>query len=100
MYFSSDREDGFGSSDLYVVDINSDGTYSEPRNLGPKVNTPGRESFPFISDDNTLYYSSDGLLNYGLLDIYKSNIINDSSAKSENLGEPYNSGYDEFRIHR
>ena len=96
LYFSSDREDGFGSSDLYVVDINSDGTYSEPRNLGPKVNTPGRESFPFISDDNTLYYSSDGLLNYGLLDIYKSNIINDSSAKSENLGEPYNSGYDDF----
>lgn len=96
LYFSSDREGGFGSSDIYVVDINNDGTYSEPRNLGPKINTPGRESFPFISDDNMLYYSSDGLLNYGLLDIYKSNILNDSSAESENLGEPYNSGYDDF----
>ncbi|MCC1485646.1 OmpA family protein, partial [Winogradskyella immobilis] len=96
LYFSSDREGGFGASDLYVVDINDDGTYSTPRNLGENVNTAGRESFPSISKDGTLYYSSDGLLNFGLLDIYKSNILNDSEAKSENLGEPYNSGYDDF----
>lgn len=96
LYFSSDREGGFGASDLYVVDINEDGTYSEPRNLGPNINTAGRESFPSISKDGTLYYSSDGLLNYGLLDIYKSNILSDPEAKSENLGEPYNSGYDDF----
>jgi outer membrane protein OmpA-like peptidoglycan-associated protein len=96
LYFSSDREGGFGASDLYVLDINEDGTYSEPRNLGANINTAGRESFPSISKDNTLYYSSDGLLNFGLLDIYKSNILNDENAKSENLGEPYNSGYDDF----
>ena len=96
LYFASDREGGLGDSDLYEVDINEDGTYSEPRNLGPNVNTPGRELFPYVSKDNTLYYSSDGLLNYGLLDIYKSDILNNADAESENLGEPYNSGSDDF----
>ena len=96
LYFASDREGGLGDSDLYEVDINEDGTYSEPRNLGPNVNTPGRELFPYVSKDNTLYYSSDGLLNYGLLDIYKSDVLNNAEAESENLGEPYNSGSDDF----
>ncbi len=96
LYFASDREGGFGESDLYVVDIFEDGTYSEPRNLGDKVNTPGRDLFPFVDKENVLYYSSDGRLNYGLLDIYKSNILNDENAESENLGEPYNSGFDDF----
>ena len=96
LYFASDREGGLGDSDLYEVDINEDGTYSEPRNLGPNVNTPGRELFPYVSKDNTLYYSSDGLLNYGLLDIYKSDVLNNADAESENLGEPYNSGSDDF----
>ncbi|MDO1500797.1 OmpA family protein [Winogradskyella maritima] len=96
LYFASDREGGYGGTDLYVVDINEDGTYAEPRNLGPNINTAGRELFPFVAKDNTLYYSSDGLLNFGLLDIYSSNILNDSSAESKNLGEPYNSGYDDF----
>ncbi|ARV10705.1 hypothetical protein BTO05_03360 [Winogradskyella sp. PC-19] len=96
LYFVSDREGGFGQADIYVVDINDNGTYSEPRNLGENINTPGRELFPSISKDGTFYYSSDGLVNYGLLDIYKSNIINDANAKSENLGEPFNSGFDDF----
>ncbi|RNC87341.1 MAG: hypothetical protein ED556_06985 [Winogradskyella sp.] len=96
LYFSSDREGGLGESDLYVVDINDDGTYSAPRNLGDKVNTPGRDTFPFIAKDGTLYYSSDGFINYGLLDIYKSNIINDENAQSVNLGEPFNSSFDDF----
>ncbi|WP_411766816.1 OmpA family protein [Winogradskyella sp. A3E31] len=96
LFFASDREGGYGGTDLYVVDINEDGTYSEPRNLGPNINTAGRELFPSISQDSTLYYSSDGLLNFGLLDIYKSNYLKDSSAESQNLGEPYNSGYDDF----
>lgn len=96
LYFASDREGGFGESDIYVVDILEDGTYSEPRNLGENINTVGRELFPSISSDGTLYYSSDGLVNFGLLDIYKSNIINDEDAQSENIGEPFNSTFDDF----
>jgi outer membrane protein OmpA-like peptidoglycan-associated protein/tetratricopeptide (TPR) repeat protein len=96
LYFVSDREGGFGEADIYVVDINEDGTYSKPRNLGENINTAGRELFPSIAKDGTFYYSSDGLVNFGLLDIYKSNIINNVKAKSENIGEPFNSGFDDF----
>jgi len=96
LYFASDRDGGYGQSDIYVVDIYGNGSYSEPRNLGPKVNTPGRELFPFVASDSTLYYASDGRVNYGLLDIYSSNIIKDPGAESENLGEPYNSNFDDF----
>lgn len=98
LYFVSDREhvNALGQTDLYVVDIKDDGSYSEPKNLGPNVNTEGREMFPYIAKDNTLYFSSDGYINLGLLDIYKSNIITDANAKSENLGAPFNSGADDF----
>lgn len=99
LYFVSDREGGFGQTDIYEVDILENGTYSEPRNLGPKVNTEGREMFPFVSKNNTLYFSSDGYLNLGLLDIYKSNVLNDTNAVPQNLGAPYNSGYDDFAFY-
>ena len=96
LYFVSDREGGFGQMDIYEVDILEGNAYSEPRNLGPKINTEGREQFPFVSKDNVLYFSSDGYLGLGLLDIYKSNIIKDEEAEPVNMGAPYNSGYDDF----
>ncbi|MEM9679621.1 MAG: OmpA family protein [Bacteroidota bacterium] len=96
LYFVSDRDGGLGQTDIYYVDINDDGTYGEPINLGDKINSEGREMFPFISKDSTLYFSSDGYLNLGLLDIFKSDILKDDNANPENLGAPYNSGYDDF----
>ena len=99
LYFVSDRKGGFGQTDIYEVDLLENGNYSEPRNLGPKVNTEGREMFPFVATDSTFYFSSDGYLNLGLLDIYKSNILKDENAKPENLGAPYNSGYDDFAFY-
>lgn len=96
LYFVSDREGGFGQTDIYEVDILENNKYSTPKNLGPKVNTAQREMFPFVSKDSTLYFSSDGQLNLGLLDIFKSNILKDENAEPENLGAPYNSGYDDF----
>ena len=95
LYFVSDREGGIGQTDIYAVDINED-SYGEPVNLGDKINTEGREMFPFVSQDSTLYFSSDGYLGLGLLDIYKSNIIKDEEAEPMNMGAPYNSGYDDF----
>lgn len=96
LYFVSDRDGGLGATDIYVVDILEDGKYSAPRNLGSKINTSGREMFPFVAKDSTFYFSSDGHLNLGLLDIFKSNIIKDENAEPVNLGAPYNSGYDDF----
>ncbi|MDH7912676.1 OmpA family protein [Winogradskyella sp. SYSU M77433] len=96
LYFVSDREGGFGQTDIYSVKINDDGSYGEPENLGDKINTEGREMFPFVSKDSTLYFSSDGYLNLGLLDIFKSNILKGDNSEPENIGAPYNSGYDDF----
>ncbi|NRD21575.1 PD40 domain-containing protein, partial [Winogradskyella eckloniae] len=98
LFFVSDREGGMGQTDIYSVAINANGTYGEPINLGEKINTEGREMFPFISKDSTLYFSSDGHLNLGLLDVFKSNILKEKNSKSdpENIGAPFNSGYDDF----
>ncbi|MCK0109850.1 OmpA family protein [Flavobacteriaceae bacterium S0825] len=101
LYFVSDRDDinSFGQTDIYKVTINDDGSYGEPENLGAAVNTEGREMFPFVAKDNTLYFSSDGYLNLGLLDIYKSDALNGSTDKPKNLGAPYNSGADDFAFY-
>ncbi|MDX1470458.1 MAG: OmpA family protein, partial [Flavobacteriaceae bacterium] len=96
LYFVSDRENGLGGTDIYSVSLNEDGTYGPVTNLGDKINTPGREMFPFVAKDSTMYFSSDGHFNLGLLDIFKSNILKGGSDNPENLGEPYNSGYDDF----
>lgn len=97
LYFVSDRDGGIGQTDIYSVTINSDGTYGAPENLGSDINTEGREMFPFVSQDSTLYFSSDGHLNLGLLDIFKSNILKDEATiETVNIGAPFNSGYDDF----
>ena len=99
LYFVSDRDGGLGQTDIYVVDILEGNTYSQPRNLGSSINTEGREMFPYIAKDSTLYFSSDGYLNLGLLDIFKSNILKVANAKPENLGAPFNSGSDDFALY-
>jgi outer membrane protein OmpA-like peptidoglycan-associated protein len=96
LYFVSDREGGLGQTDIYEVDIQEDNVYSAPKNLGEKINTEGREMFPFVSKDSIMYFSSDGYLGLGLLDIYKSNIIKNEDSEPINMGAPYNSGYDDF----
>ena len=75
LFFVSDRDGGIGQTDIYVVDIIDEDSYSKPRNLGSTINTEGREMFPFIAKDSTMYFSSDGYVNLGLLDIFKSNYI-------------------------
>ncbi|WP_178988290.1 OmpA family protein [Winogradskyella schleiferi] len=97
LFFVSDREGGIGQTDIYSVSINDDGTYGTPENLGEKINTEGREMFPYVAKDSTFYFSSDGHLNLGLLDIFKSNILKEEpTAEPENIGAPFNSGYDDF----
>ncbi|CAM1347435.1 OmpA family protein [Tenacibaculum crassostreae] len=96
LYFVSDRPDGFGETDIYKVAILDNGSYGKPENLGSKVNTSGREMFPFVAKDYTLYFSSDGYQNLGLLDIYKSDLLKNNSSEVINIGAPFNSGYDDF----
>lgn len=96
LYFSSDRSGGQGESDLYKVEIKEDGSYGEPQNLGDKINTPGRESFPFVDADNKLYFSSDGHLGIGGLDIFYTTIKDGKIGEPRNIGKSINSSADDF----
>ncbi|MCG9791752.1 OmpA family protein [Flavobacterium algicola] len=96
LYFASNMPGTLGQSDLYKVTINSDGTYSKPENLGKEINTEGRETFPFISDDNELYFASDGRPGLGGLDVYVTSITRNKFSEVQNVGEPINSSKDDF----
>lgn len=96
LYFVSDRPESIGKTDIYVVDIHKDGTFGKPKNLGPRINTEEREMFPFISNDNILYYSSNGFEGFGRLDVYASKIFDNTVSVPLNLEEPINSARDDF----
>ncbi|AUP78906.1 OmpA family protein [Flavivirga eckloniae] len=96
LYFASDMPGTIGSFDIYKVTVNEDGTYGEPVNLGNKVNTKHREQFPYISALNVLYFSSDGHLGYGGLDVFRSDMVNVNFNKPINLGGSINSNLDDF----
>jgi len=89
IYFASNREGGFGGYDIYKTIKQNDGSWSDPINLGPKINTSGHEKSPFIhSDSQTLYFSSDGIPGLGGFDIFYSRM--DST---NHFGDPINIGY-------
>ena len=96
LYFSSNRPDGFGMYDIYRASINDDGTLSDVENLGQNVNSEGQEGFPFLSNDNVLYFSSDGHLGIGGLDVFYSRYIDGKWSNIRNIGIPVNSGADDF----
>ena len=97
LYFASDMKGSLGESDIYRVEILGDNQYGTPENLGDIINTPGRESFPFVSKNNVLYYSSDGIPGLGGLDIFAVKFYeNGTVSKPINIGRPGNSADDDF----
>ncbi|CAM1356243.1 OmpA family protein [Tenacibaculum halocynthiae] len=96
LYFVSDMPNGYGSTDIYKVAIEDDGSYGKPENLGATINTEGREMFPFVGNDNRLYFSSDGHIGLGALDIFESEIKENSFSEPINLGKPINGPRDDF----
>jgi len=95
MYFASDMPGGIGGVDLYMS-IRTGGTWGTPKNLGTDINTEGNEMFPFIHKDGFLFYSSDGNLGLGGLDIFVARVKNNKFSKIENIGAPVNTSYDDF----
>ena len=98
LYFAADINGTHGKSDIFRVRINhKKGTYGKPENLGDLINTEGRETFPFISSKNVLFFSSDGLPGLGGLDIFAVKIEQDGSLKRlQNIGRPGNTPDDDF----
>ena len=97
LYFASDMPGTLGQSDLFKVRINEDGTFGTPENLGSTINTEGRETFPFINDENEIYFASDGHPGLGGLDVFMSKINTDATfSEVQNVGADVNSPKDDF----
>lgn len=100
LYFASDMPGTLGQSDIFKVEIKGENDYGTPVNLGKDINTEGKESFPFVSSENELYFSTDGHPGLGGLDIFhatsdgKGNFV-----KVQNIGEPANSTFDDFAFY-
>jgi peptidoglycan-associated lipoprotein len=97
LYFVSDIAGGYGKKDIWMVRKNGDG-WSQPLNLGADINTPEDELFPYVREDGTLYFSSDGLIGMGGLDIFKASYQPDGSWIVQNMKSPINSSSDDFSI--
>lgn len=93
LYFSSNMPGGFGAEDIWKVTINGD-SYGKPENLGSKINTEANESFPFITEDNILYFSSNGKEGFGGLDVFKIDL--NKASEVINIGAPVNTEKDDF----
>lgn len=99
IYFSSDKKGGTGGNDIWTAQRASrDGKFGEPVNAGRSINTIGDELFPYLYNDSSLYFASDGFEGYGGLDLFRSDWKNGAWGKPENLLTPINSGYDDFAI--
>lgn len=97
LYFASDMPGTLGESDIFKVAINNDDTYGTPENLGSNINTDSRETFPYISKEGVLYFSSDGHLGLGGLDVFATKINqNNLPGAVVNVGAPVNSNMDDF----
>ena len=97
LYFASDMPGTLGQSDLYKVSINNNGGFGTPENLGKTINTEGKETFPFVTDENEIYFASDGHPGLGGLDVFAGKLNKDGTISDiQNLGNDINSPQDDF----
>lgn len=99
LYFASNMEGSIGPMDIWKVSRSRPNEpFGEPENLGPPINTPGTEMFPYVREDGTLYFASDGHPGLGGLDIFRSEYTPEGWTEPENLKPPINSSADDFGI--
>jgi outer membrane protein OmpA-like peptidoglycan-associated protein len=96
LYFVSDMPGGKGGSDIYMVAINSDGSLGTPKRLGDNINTEGKELFPYLDSNGTLYFSSNGHMGIGGLDVFYAEAQGSGFGPVNNLGNGVNSPADDF----
>ena len=97
LYFASNMPGTVGESDIFKVAINKDGSFGRPESLGGGINTEARETFPFVTDDNVMFFSSDGQQGLGGLDVFSVKFFQDGTmSKIFNVGSPINGPKDDF----
>ncbi|KRD61398.1 flagellar motor protein MotB [Flavobacterium sp. Root935] len=97
LYFASDRPGTLGQSDIYKVSINPNGGYGPPENLGNTINTEGKETYPYVTSENEIYFASDGHPGLGGLDVFVGKIEDDGTISNiQNVGADINSPKDDF----
>ena len=96
LYFVSDMPGGKGGSDIYMVAIKNDGSLGAPKRLGDNINTEGKELFPYLDSNGTLYFSSNGHMGIGGLDVFYAETQGDDFGPVNNLGNGVNSPADDF----
>jgi outer membrane protein OmpA-like peptidoglycan-associated protein len=95
MYFVSDMPGGFGGTDVYKSTLVNN-EWSQPSNLGHKVNTESNERTPFLSPEGVLYFASEGHFGLGGLDVYQATMTGETVSGIRNMGAPLNSTRDDF----
>jgi outer membrane protein OmpA-like peptidoglycan-associated protein len=96
LFFVSDKPGGYGGTDIYYC-IADSGSWSAPKNAGPRINTPSNEGFPFALNEETLYFASEGHVGLGGYDLFYINTT-DSTAEANNMGYPINTHFDDFAL--
>jgi outer membrane protein OmpA-like peptidoglycan-associated protein/tetratricopeptide (TPR) repeat protein len=96
LYFASDMGGGQGGMDIWFCKLDASGAWGNLVNMGEKVNTKGNELFPSITDENILYFASNGHEGLGGLDVFETKIKEDKAGKVYNMGKPVNSEHDDF----
>lgn len=96
LYFVSDMPGGLGGTDIWYCEMQSNGSWSSPRNVGAPVNTADDEAFPTLAPDGTLYYSSKGGIGMGGFDIFSATGSKSNWTSPQNLRFPLNSPGDDF----
>jgi outer membrane protein OmpA-like peptidoglycan-associated protein len=96
LYFASDKTGGYGQFDIYSAPIDENGSVGTATNMGQKLNTEGQEMFPYISSNNTLYFSSNGHLGLGGMDVFFAKVVDGKVGPIRNIGIPVNGNADDF----
>lgn len=99
LYFSANLPGGFGGQDVWMMKrTKKTGGFGEPINLGPEINSMGNEWPSDIQKDSLLYFSSDGLLGMGGMDLFKAQLKKDGTWEVSNMQYPINSSFDDIGI--
>ncbi len=98
LFFSSNKPGGYGRYDIYFSELDENGRWKKPQNIGNVINTTGSEVYPFYHESGRLYFSSDGHPGRGRMDLFYSDFVDGQWKEPVNLPSPLNTRYNDFAL--